>query len=338
MFARLSARATLARLARLTLHAAIAWLAAFPPLPPWRSMFAVAALAGGLVAGWAGGLRAQDPEEEFDNPYVGQPKSLSFEALGGTYWSSPWNDLVLLGSVSSRGAVEQVLLRQVQVHPGPLFGGSVTYRRGRGGFRVEAAYSRSCLEMAGSCDPAQQGSATQIPLPGHIDVNTWMANVGAEVSLIPIRGGEWARPFLLLGAGAVVYDPQGSAAQLLPQFLAFPGGTASTSGSEVTVDFPGAGTVVADVRGAGLQTVFAGVIGVGTDVRVPIGNGGFGLRLQAVDHVANSPMRVAILQGGVRAAQPATFNFGAIQNIRLTAGVVVDFDLGKVKRKSPVMP
>ncbi len=324
-------RIALVRAARFTVHALVVWLAAFPPLPPWRSLLMTGALAGGLLAGAASGVRAQSYGDYFDNPYVGQPRSLSLEAFGGTYWSSPWNDLVLLGALSSRNAVEQVLLRQVQVHPAALYGGSVTYRRGRGGFRVQAAYSRSCLEMAGSCDPAQQGSQTQVPLPGHIDVNTWMADVDAEVSLVPIHGGEWIRPYVLLGAGGVVYDPRGNAAQLLPQFLQFPGGTATTTGNEVTVSFPGSGTVVADVHGAGLQTVFAGVLGLGTDVRVPVGNGGFGIRVQVADHIAASPMKVAVLQAGN--VQPASFDFGSIQNIRLTAGVVLDFDLGRVKPK-----
>ncbi len=333
MSARLAARGTLARLFRLALHAVVAWLAALPQLPPWRSLLGIAAFAGGLLAGGAGGARAQSYWDDFDNPYAGQPKSLSLAAFGGTYWSSPWNDLVILGSISSRSAVEQVLLRQVQVHPGPLFGGSVTYRRGRGGFRVEAAYSKSCLEMAGSCDPAQQGSQTQIPLPGHIDVRTWMANVDAEVALTKIKGGEWVRPYFLLGAGTVVYDPAGTAAQLLPQFLSFPGGTASSTGTEVTVQFPGTGTVVADVRGAGLQTVFSGVLGLGSDVRIPVGNGGFGLRVEVTDNIANSPMHVAVLPGF--GTQPANFDFGAINNIRLTAGVVIDFDLGRVKRHPP---
>jgi len=328
MSARLAARASLARLTRLALHAVVAWLAAFPQLPPWRPLLSLA-LAGGLLAGAAGRARAQGYEDEFDNPYAGQPRALSVEAFGGTSWSSPWNDLVVLGTISSRSALEQVLLRQVQVSPALLVGGSVTYRRGRAGFRVEAAYSRSCLEMAGSCDPAAQGSGTQLPLPGRINLRTWTADVDAEVSLLPVRPGQWLKPFLLLGAGGVVYDPQGSAAQLLPQFLAFPGGSATSDGREVTVNFPGAGQVVADVQGVGLETLFAGVVGAGTDVRVPIGNGGFGLRLQVADHIASSPMKVAVLEGNQ--LSPATLAFGSINNIRLTAGVVVDFDLGKVR-------
>ena len=279
-------------------------------------------------------LRAQDYEDMFDNPYLGQPKSLSLEAFGGAYWSTPWNDLVLLGSVNSGNTVEQVLLRQVQVQADRVYGGSVTYRRGRGGFRVEASYAESCLQLAGSCDPLLQGSATQVPLPRRIGVNTWTADVAAEVSLVPIKGGEAFRPFLLIGGGAVVYAPKGGAAQLLPQFLDITGGTSSTIGTQVTVEFPGAGTVVADVRGIGMETMFSGVLGAGTDVRVPIGNGGVGLRLQAIDHITNSPMHVSILQG-FTTPQPATFNFGSIQNIRVSAGVVVDFDLGRVGRKPP---
>ena len=60
-------------------------------------------------------------------------------------------------------------------------------------------------------------------------------------------------------------------------------------------------------------------------------HGGFGIRIQATDHIAGSPMHVRILQGGNRS--PATFNFGAIHNYELSVGGIVDFDLGKVKAK-----
>ena len=297
---------------------------------------ALAAVLGlGALASSALPARAQDywgDQRDWENMYAGQPKSLSLSATAGEYWSSPWNDLVLLGSISTQNAIEQVLLRQVQVSPARLYGGSITYRRGRAGARLQVGYSKSCLEIAGSCDPGAQGSPTQLPLPRRIDVKTWTADVEGEVGLVPGNGSRWARPFLLVGGGAVAYRPSGRAADLLPQFLEFPGGTASTSGTNVFVQFPGAGQIVADVQGAGLQTVFAAVLGVGTDLRVPIGNGGFGVRIQAADHIAGSPMHVRILQGGN--TTPATFDFGAIHNYELSVGGVIDFDLGKVKAKS----
>jgi hypothetical protein len=279
--------------------------------------------------------RAQDywgDQRDWDNMYAGQAKSLSLSATAGEYWSSPWNDLVLLGSLSTQNTIEQVLLRQVQVSPARLYAGSITYRRGRAGARLQVGYSESCLEIAGSCDPGEQESPTQLPLPRRIQVKTWTADVEGEVGLVPGNGVRWAHPFLLVGGGGVVYRPSGTAADLLPQFLEFPGGTASTQGTNVFVQFPGAGQIVADVQGAGLQTVFALVLGLGTDLRVPIGdNGGFGIRIQATDHIAGSPMHVRILQGGNRS--PATFNFGAIHNYELSVGGIVDFDLGKVKAK-----
>jgi len=48
---------------------------------------------------------------------------------------------------------------------------------------------------------------------------------------------------------------------------------------------------------------------------------------------------VTILQGftapiveGSITPQPAKFDFGSIQNVRLSVGLVIDFDLGRVKR------
>ncbi len=301
-----------------------------PRLP--LALGAVLALA--VLALQALPARAQDywgDQADWENEFAGQPKSLRFSATAGEYWSSPWNDLVLLGSFTSQNAIEQVLLRQVQVSPARVYGGSVTYRRGREGARLQVGYAKSCLEIAGSCDPAAQGSPTQLPLPRRIDVRTWTADVEGEIGLLPAKGGEWARPYLLVGGGGVVYKPAANATDLLPQFLSFPGGTATTQGTNVFVQFPGAGQVVADIQGAGLQTVFAAVLGVGTDLRVPVGNGGFGVRVQAADHISSSPMHVRILQGGN--AAPASFDFGAIHNFELTVGGVVDFDLGRVKRK-----
>ncbi len=293
------------------------------------TLFSLVFLSAAALPG--GSLRGQDIWDDWYNPYVGQPRSLSIAAMGGTYWSTPWSDLVVLGTISSRGAVEQVLLRQVQVSPGPLFGGSITYRRGRGGARLEAAYSHSCLEIAGSCNPASFATGSQIPQPQQrINLRPWMADVDGEISLVPARSGQWARPFVLLGAGGVVYDPQGTAAQLLPQFLQFGNGSAQVQGSEVTVNFPGTGQIVADVQGAGLQTVFSVVLGAGTDLRVPVGNGGFGIRLQVADHIAASPMRVRVVNGA--SGVPTDLGFGAINNLRLSAGAVFDFDLGVVKR------
>lgn len=293
---------------------------------PW-----IAAGACAAVLACAGVARGQDIWDDFDNPYAGQPRSLSLSAFGGAYWSTPWSDLVVLGTATGRSTIEQVLLRQVQVGPAKMVGGSVTYRRGRGGARLQLAYSRSCLEIAGSCDPASQGSATQIPLPRRIEVNTWIADIDAEVGLLPVSSNvRWARPYLLVGGGGVVYDPQGSAAQLLPQFLEFPGGTARTDGSDVIVQFPGSSQIIVGVRGAGLQTVFSGVLGLGTDLRLPLGNGGIGLRLEAADHIVESPMRVSVLNA---AGLPSQMTFGAIHNLRFTAGATVDFDLGRVKRK-----
>ncbi len=293
---------------------------------------AVLALALSALPGTA---RAQDywgDQADWNNEFAGQPKSLSFSAGAGEYWSSPWNDLVLLGAITSQNAVEQVLLRQVQVSPARFYTGSVTYRRGRGGARLQVGYVKSCLEIAGSCEPALQGSPTQVPLPRRIDVRTWTADVEGEIGLLPVKGGEWARPYLLVGGGGVVYKPAANATDLLPQFLSFPGGTATTQGTNVFVQFPGAGQVVADIQGAGLQTVFAAVLGVGTDLRVPVGNGGFGIRVQAADHISGSPMHVRILQQG-GSTTPADFTFGAIHNFELSVGGVVDFDLGRVKRK-----
>jgi hypothetical protein len=55
-----------------------------------------------------------------------------------------WSDLVLLGSVSSASGV---LVRDLQVEPGTVFGAAATYLRGRYGFRAHGARSK-CIAVA----------------------------------------------------------------------------------------------------------------------------------------------------------------------------------------------
>ena len=123
------------------------------------------------------------------------PRRVDLSGSGGFLLSTDWSDLVLLGSVSSiSGTVEQVLVRDLEVEPGPVFDGVVTYWEGRYGFRAHGGFARSCLAVGGIC-----GSSS-------VDVDAFMYDVGGAVGLIEYRRGAWAWPYLFLGVGGVTYD------------------------------------------------------------------------------------------------------------------------------------
>src|SRR5687767_15466312 len=80
------------------------------------------------------------------------PKRVDISGTGGFRLSTDWSDLVLLGSLSpASGALEQVLVRDMVVRPGPAIDATVTYWEGRYGFRTHVGYGESCLTVATTC-------------------------------------------------------------------------------------------------------------------------------------------------------------------------------------------
>ncbi|HET9985046.1 MAG TPA: hypothetical protein VFQ38_15710 [Longimicrobiales bacterium] len=275
------------------------------------------------------------PQDIWDLDWGDRPlgaRSLSFEFAGGLNYSTDWNQNVVLANLDFGTRFEQVLLRQVQVDPAFLFAGSVTYRRGRGGARLQFGYSHSCLAVNGRC--SRFGVIDTLFTPLHeVDVNTYSADIDGEISLVDPEKVRWARPFVLFGLGGVVYDPGDNAAQLLPFFIDARGAPIEVNGGNiVVVNFP-TGALLVTFDGIGLKSVLAGVLGLGTDIQIPFSDGsGIGLRLQVADHIANSPfkVRVAGVQRGFGGPffEPTKFDFGDIHNIRLTVGLHVDVGLG----------
>jgi hypothetical protein len=229
---------------------------------------------------------------------------------------SDWSDLVLLGSLSSAtGALEQVLVRDVRVKPGRVFGAAATYWRARYGFRAHGAFSDSTLTLGPSFDPVE----------GSIDVNvdTWMYDVRGAIGLIEYTPKRIAWPYVFVGLGGITYDLSRTVTPPLRSFIERPpaGGTAP---ARVIVDDDGRQFVVA-VDELGLETVFAFNFGVGTDFRIPIGGGGVGLRLELSDHIAPSPLGLRIRElgdhGGLGASDAV--RFGVVHHLRAAAGIVL---------------
>jgi hypothetical protein len=227
----------------------------------------------------------------------------------GFLLSTDWSDLVLLGSVSTvSGALEQVLVRDLEVEPGPVFDGTVTYWEGRYGFRAHGGFASSCLAVGGNCGR------------GSVDVNAWMYDIGGAIGLIEYRRNALAWPYVFLGIGAVTYDLKETVGPPL-SFIEHrpPGGT---EGRVFVRDDPDQLLIAIDELG--IETKLAFNVGVGTDLRVPIGPASVGLRLEVSDHIHRSPIDLRISNIDEPAATQFV-DFGFVHNLRAAAGLVIQF-------------
>jgi hypothetical protein len=72
------------------------------------------------------------------------------------------------------------------------------------------------------------------------------------------------------------------------------------------------------------ETVFAVNVGVGTDLRLPLGPGGIGLRIELSDHIAPSPVGLRITElGHTSLLADAGVGSHRVHHLRATAGFVV---------------
>lgn len=255
---------------------------------------------------------------------------------GGTSWSSDWSDLVVLGTQG--GLVERVLLRDLSVAPGLIGDATVTYWEDRYGFRVHGGYSPSCISVGAGCDVVRLGLPTEPdlePLTGEVDVDSWFLDVGGVVSLVEPRPDQWIRPFVVGGFGIVTYDLDDAVRTLLPTFVAL-GGSRGLLALADTIDTV---VVLADdpflfsVDEPDLETQFAWVLGLGTDLHVSLGTDAVAVRLEFTDHVTKSPLdvRLAGFDGDIfdddGRASEIEFDFGWVHNLRFAAGLVLEFGL-----------
>ena len=251
-----------------------------------------------------------------DDPPPGPPR-LDISGSGGFLMSTDWSDLVLLGSVSPvAGALEQVLVRDLTVDPGPVYDGTVTYWRGRYGFRAHAGFARSCVATGRSC-----GDITSVvDGGGSVQVKSYAYDVGGAIGLIEYESARWVWPYAFFGFGGVTYDLDRTVGPPLTFIERKP----VTDASVVVVGHPD--TVLITVNEVGLDTRFALNIGIGTDFRIPVGPAGIGVRFELSDYMHESPLdlQVTTLNAHDFGAQQMP-NFGIVHNLRVAAGVVVHF-------------
>lgn len=71
----------------------------------------------------------------------------------------------------------------------------------------------------------------------------------------------------------------------------------------------------------GLETKFAVNVGVGTDLRLPLGAASLGVRLEVSDHIHQSPLNVDVVQAST--SGHTRLDFGFVHNLRAAAGLVI---------------
>jgi hypothetical protein len=237
------------------------------------------------------------------------PKRVDLSGSGGFLLSTDWSDLVLLGSVSTvSGSLEQVLVRDLQVEPGPVFDGTVTYWEGRYGFRAHGGYASSCLAPGGNCRA------------GAVDVKSYMYDVGGSVGLIEYQRGALAWPYVFVTLGAVTYDLERTIGPPLSFIEHRPPG----SNADKVFVFDDPDQLLIAIDELGVETRFALNLGVGTDFRIPLGPASVGLRLEISDSIHRSPieLRVADVE---RPGTTQFIDFGYVHNMRAAAGLVIQF-------------
>jgi hypothetical protein len=245
-----------------------------------------------------------------------QPARVDFSASVGLFAPTDWSDLVLLGSISpATGALEQVLVRDVRVEPDTHFAGAVTYWRGRYGVRVQGGLSQSSLTVGG---PAVTTAETL-----RLNVDTWTYDVRGVVGLVEYSPRRWVWPYAFFGFGGITYDLERSLSPSLMTFIERGPATAATV--DTIVVERGRRNFLLAVDELGTESVFAVNLGIGTDLRIPLGGAGIGLRLELSDQMAPSPVGLRI--GELRRSRPLAADtgvqFAPVHHLRVGAGIVL---------------
>ena len=259
-------------------------------------------------------LAPERAEAQFPRERPPGPKRVDLSGSGGLLLSTDWSDLVLLGSTSPvGGTVEQILVRDLVVDPGPVYDASLTYWEGRYGFRAHGGFGRSCLAVGRSCgDLAALAEGT-----GSVKIKSYRYDIGAAIGLLHYKPDRWAWPYVFVGLGGVTYDLD----RTVGPPLTFIERSVAPNGQTVVVRDNPAPLLIA-VDELGVETRLALNFGVGTDFKIPLGPTSLGLRLELSDHVHDSPVNLQVtnLDSFRDASQ---LRFGAVHNLRASAGVVL---------------
>jgi len=249
------------------------------------------------------------------------PKHVDVSGTAGFRLSTEWSNMILLGSVSpATGALEQVLGRDLIFRPGPVYDATVTYWEGRYGFRAHGGFSRKCLAIAGQCGPIPTLNG---PTRGSVGVDAASYDVGGAFGLMEYHKNPWVWPYVFFGFGGITYNIKQNISPPLQMFIqARPPGNPDITVQE---NKGREQSLLIAINELGLETKFALNFGVGTDLRVPLGPVGVGLRLELSDNMHGSPLNIQVAELNTLTDDVVRANGGFVQNLRASAGLVLHF-------------
>lgn len=278
-------------------------------------------------------LSAQQPDPF--KPYDG-PRRLELSVTAGYFWSSDWSNLVMFESIGAVGdEARRVLMPSLASAPGAGGQAAITYWKGRLGFRLAASYSESCVTAEPRCSSGRQApTAGGSPgvAPTEISLKTYSYGVQGVVGMSEYSESQWFRPYFLVGFGGVTFDPS----ENVPTFLT--GQLVRDDGVE-TVLTGAPGQYAFTIDQAGLESRFSVALGLGTDLRLPVGPGGLSVRLEVADYISQSPLGVRLTRLNSGSLLDSNENLdqvdlgvGAVHNLRGQVGLAIEFG---VKRPEP---
>lgn len=262
-------------------------------------------------------LTAASAWAQLDPRLAPGPKRVDLSGSAGFLVSSDWSDLVLLGSVSpSGGALEQLLVRDVVVDPGAVFDATVTYWEGRFGFRAHGGFARSCLAVGARCGRP----AALLGANNSIGLDAYMYDIGGAIGLREYQPSAWVWPYVFFGWGGVTYRLD----ERVSPPLTFIERRRAADGAPVVVRDRSDQLVVA-IDELETESQLGLNVGVGADLRVPLGSAGLGVRFEASDNIHRSPLAVRVVDVERVSASGSEhrLDFGPVHNLRVAAGVVV---------------
>jgi hypothetical protein len=270
-----------------------------------RARAASAAFLAGFML-----LPARTSAQHLPDPWADsedQPPRVDLSGSFGVLVPTNWSTLVLLGSISSgSGVVEQILSRELRVEADKSYGGALTYWEGRYGLRFQGDYSKSSLRISNAAP---------------IGIKTWLYDVRGVIGAVEYKPSRTVLPYGFVGVGGITYD---LAQTVSPPLTFITQAPALPSAPNAIIVGDRSRQFVLSEEELGVKTVFALTFGAGTDIRVPIGPGGIGLRLEVSDHWAASPLdvRVTEVSSGVT-AYDSRVDFGAVHHLSATVGFIV---------------
>lgn len=163
-------------------------------------------------------------------------------------------------------------------------------------------------------------------------MDVWRYGVEGIVGLRNWAESRLWRPYLLIGLGGVAYDPD---AEFLPIFPGTFETVVPSAGAPGTVVITnGNDTFLLATDELGFENVLGLTLGIGMDLRVPVGIGGFSLRLELADQMTRSPFSVRVARLGDDRRRfsgdgrdEVVFRSDVIHNLRVTAGLALEFGL-----------